>query len=163
MKLYKIFLCIFFLTFNFFLFSDNNNSLTVNFLNISGLSNLTADTSDKDDNYNNYLLEINAYSFMKKSDYYYNLDYYKYEKKQEFLLRRAEILFFGSLTFVTFGGWFFISVFNTLIYNDQFGKIRREQFLPLFLGSGTISIAVVFSDLFINIKPKLEEKNIEIY
>jgi hypothetical protein len=161
MKSYKILISLIILTFNCFIFSENN--ITVNFLNISELSNLTVDTSDKDENYTNYLLEINAYSFMKKSDYYYNLDYYKYEKKQEFLLRRAEILFFGSLTFVTFGGWFFISVFNTLIYNDQFGKIRREQFLPLFLGSGTISIAVVFSDLFINIKPKLEEKNIEIY
>ncbi len=83
-------------------------------------------------------------------------------KKVENPIRRAEILFFGSLTFVTFGGWLFFSIFNVLIYNDTFGKIRKEQFLPLYLGSCIISFSVVISDLFINMKPKIN-KNIEIY
>jgi|GEM_PF-2784193 len=83
-------------------------------------------------------------------------------KKTENPIRRAEILFFGSLTFVTFGGWLFFSIYNILIYNETFGQLRREQFIPLYLGGSIISFSVVISDLFINLKPKFK-KNIEIY
>ncbi|MCK4796188.1 MAG: hypothetical protein KAT05_02335 [Spirochaetes bacterium] len=82
-------------------------------------------------------------------------------KKEENPIRRASILFFGSLTFATFGGWLFFSLFNVLIYDETFGKLRREQFLILYLGTGVISISVVLSDLFINLKPKM--KRVEIY
>ena len=87
--------------------------------------------------------------------------YSKFEKQEENLLRRSEILFFGSLTFTAFGSWFFLSIFNALIYGEPFGKLRQEQFIPLFVGSSLISISIVLTDLFINIKPKL--KNVEIY
>ena len=108
-------------------------------------------------NYNNNL----KFETGMKFRYFYELEKYKFEKKEENLLRRSEILFFGSLTFTAFGSWFFLSVFNTLIYGEPFGKIRQEQFIPLFVGSSLISISIVLTDLFINIKPKL--KNVEIY
>lgn len=109
-----------------------------------------------------YYIQNNNYNISINFDFNDNLRKYQFkDKKKENLFRRAEILFFGSLTFATFGGWFFFSVYNTMIYNEPFGKLRREQFLPLYLGSSVISISVVLSDLFINIKPKI--KGVEIY
>lgn len=93
-------------------------------------------------------------------DYIDKLERLQYRKEVN-PIRRAEILFFGSLTFVVFGGWLFMSIFNVMIYDETFGKLRREQFLLLYLGSGIISISVSLSDLFIRLRPKL--KNIEIY
>lgn len=111
----------------------------------------------------NYLYNYNNIKFETgmKFSYFYELEKLKFEKKEENLLRRSEILFFGSLTFTSFGSWFFLSVFNALIYGEPFGKIRQEQFIPLFVGSSFISISIVLTDLFINIRPKL--KNVEIY
>jgi hypothetical protein len=87
----------------------------------------------------------------------------KYQlQKPENPIRRAEILFFGSLTFTVFGGWLFFSIYNAMIYNDPFGRLRNEQFLSLYFGSCVIAFSVSLSDLFINLKPKFK-KNIEIY
>ena len=77
------------------------------------------------------------------------------------MFRRMEILFFGSLTIVSFSGWFAFSIFNVLIYNDPFGVIRREQFLTLYLGSSVISLSVSVSDLLVNLKKK--NKYVEFY
>lgn len=82
-------------------------------------------------------------------------------KKEENMFRRMEILFFGSLTIVSFSGWFAFSIFNVLIYNDPFGVIRREQFLTLYLGSSVISLSVSVSDLLVNLKKK--NKYVEFY
>lgn len=75
--------------------------------------------------------------------------------------RRAEILFFGTLTFASFGGWLFFSLFNFLIYDEAFGRLKREQFLTLYLGSTVVSISVVLSDIFISREKKI--KNVIIY
>jgi hypothetical protein len=96
-----------------------------------------------------------------KFSYFKDLERLKFEKKEENLLRRSEILFFGSLTFSAFGSWFFFSVFNALIYGEPFGKIRQEQFVPLFAGSALISVSIVLTDLLVRVRPKL--KNVEIY
>ena len=102
---------------------------------------------------NNNGLEFDLLSFYKL-----NNELKEYEKKnKENPFRRAEILFFGSLTFVTFSGWLFYSIYNVMIYNETFGRIRKEQFLPLYLGSCVISFAVVISDLFIYYKPKTKK------
>lgn len=90
------------------------------------------------------------------------IDNYAFKKKEN-PIRRAEILFFGSLTIISFSGWLLLSVFNMMIYGEDFGVLRREQFLLLYLGSSFLSIAVVVSDLFIGLKPKLKLKNIEVY
>jgi hypothetical protein len=86
---------------------------------------------------------------------------FEFQTPDENPFRRAEILFFGSLTFVTFGGWLFFSLYNVLIYNETFGKLRREQFLLLYLGSTVISISVSVSDLLISMRSKM--KNVEVY
>jgi len=124
------------------------------------------------DNWNNLLtdkIDYRIFLYNKKTpsaDFYITFDYneklerYEY-KKEENLIRRAEILFFGSLTFATFGAWLFFSIFNALIYNGTFGELRREQFLFVYLGSSVISISVVVSDLFLRLKP--ERRRIEIY
>ena len=111
---------------------------------------------DIPNNYQNIKFETGI-----KFSYFKEVQKYKFERKKENLLRRSEILFFGSLTFSAFGSWFFLSVFNALIYGEPFGKIRQEQFVPLFAGSSLISISIVLTDLFITIRPKL--KNVEIY
>jgi hypothetical protein len=118
---------------------------------------------NKNQNINLIIKDYRQFSSMDNFKNYYNFKQYDYQKKEEMFLRRSEILFFGSLTFVTFGGWFFFSIFNVFIYNESFGKIRREQFVPLYFGSATISIAVVLSDLFINLKPRLDEYKIEAF
>ncbi|HOV15032.1 MAG TPA: hypothetical protein PK771_12150, partial [Spirochaetota bacterium] len=77
------------------------------------------------------------------------------------LFRRAEILFFGSLTIVSFAGWLTFSIYNVIIYGDTFGNLRRDQFLILYGGSAVISFSVAITDLFIQLKPKI--KGVEIY
>jgi hypothetical protein len=139
--------------FSFYLYSENG--IKFNFDNLFFLNQNT----DVD----MILKESYQFGIMNNFKNYYNFKQYDYQKKEEMLLRRSEILFFGSLTFVTFGGWFFFSIFNVFIYNDSFGKIRREQFLPLYFGSATISISVVLSDLFINLKPRLDEYKMEAF
>ncbi|OHD23205.1 MAG: hypothetical protein A2Y34_09445 [Spirochaetes bacterium GWC1_27_15] len=121
---------------------------------------------------NVFIKEKKADNFITKSNYIYNYlklneyitDMKKYEFKQtkENLFRRAEILFFGSLTIVSFAGWMSFSIYNVVMYGDTFGNLRREQFLVLYLGSAVISFSVSISDLFIQLSPKIN-KNIQIY
>jgi hypothetical protein len=82
-------------------------------------------------------------------------------KKTENLFRRAEILFFGSLTIISFGSWMCFSIYNTMMYGDTFGNLRRDQFLIIYAGAGIISFSVAISDIFI--KFKLKTKGVEIY
>ncbi|HBD96433.1 MAG: hypothetical protein A2015_06635 [Spirochaetes bacterium GWF1_31_7] len=81
--------------------------------------------------------------------------------KGENLIRRAEIIFFGSLTFSTFLGWLMFSAYNSIMYEDTFGKLRRYQFLTLYLGGSVIAFSVSLSDLFIRLKPYF--KRVEFY
>ncbi|HOJ63034.1 MAG TPA: hypothetical protein PLE45_01320 [Spirochaetota bacterium] len=74
--------------------------------------------------------------------------------------RRAEILFFGSLTIVSFGGWLGFSIYNLIIYGDNFGVLRREQFLALYLGSSLLALSVSISDL---LKRNNKFKNVEFF
>jgi hypothetical protein len=132
------------------------------FNNLNFKSNLFTENNSFD--FNSYLLndfKIESAVKLEYLEYFNDLENFRIEKKQENLLRRSEIIFFGSLTFAAFGGWFFLSVFNVLIFEEPFGKLRQEQFVPLFVGSSLISISIVLSDLFINIKPKL--KKVQIY
>lgn len=113
-----------------------------------------------------FLSLYNDYFLIKKNLGYFNKSIQNYQndsesKYKENPFRRAEILFFGSLTFTVFGGWLFFSLFNVLIYNDVFGRLRREQFLILYLGSSVVSISVVLSDLFVTQQPKM--KKIQFY
>ena len=152
---------IFFL-FIIYLFINTNlssNNFIYNFNQINQNQNYIFAKSDVLDK-SNYTYNYDSFNKNIKIEYFVNFNEYKYKKKEENIFRRAEILFFGSLTFATFGGWFFYSVYNAMIYDSTFGTIRREQFLPLYLGSSLISISVVFTDVFINIRPKL--KKIEI-
>lgn len=117
------------------------------------------------DFHNNYAMPAfgvyNQNPDMYKISYGFSLNNFlkvnKYEfKSKENLIRRSEVLFFGSLTFATFGGWLFFSIFNVLIYDDTFGKLRRDQFLILYLGSSVVSVSVVLSDLILLFKPKMK-------
>lgn len=168
-----IFFIVILLFFNVSLFSDNNQTTIIEFdsyYNLEDFNNLNFNfknnlyDNDNSFNFNSYLMnDIKIESAIKLEylDYFEDLENYRVERKQENLLRRSEIIFFGSLTFAAFGGWFFLSVFNVLIFEEPFGKLRQEQFVPLFVGSSLISISIVLSDLFINIKPKL--KKVQIY
>ncbi len=82
-----------------------------------------------------------------------------FDNKNESLIRRAEIIFFGSLTFVSFFGWLAISGYNALMGSETFGTLKRYQFLTLFIGSGVVGLSVSISDLFVQLKPYL--KNVE--
>ena len=117
--------------------------------------NLYRSESDQQEIYFN----INLLSL--REDYHKTIQLYQVKKIEDNIIRRSEILFFGSLTFATFGGWFFFSVFNKMIYDEPFGKLRREQFLPLYLGCSIISVSVVLSDIFLRVNPKV--KNIDFY
>ena len=86
MKINKLFFAIIFLLINIFLYSKND--LYIDFIKITDYSNLNSNMINTDINYQNYLEEANIYSFFKKSDYYYDIEKYKYEKKEELLLRR---------------------------------------------------------------------------
>lgn len=83
--------------------------------------------------------------------------------KGENLIRRAEILFFGSLTIISFMGWLVLSAFNMIIYDEPFGVLKRNQFLSLYLGSSIIALSVSLSDLFIRLRPLFKRHNVEIY
>lgn len=130
---------------------DNNSLFLVYNFNILDKSFLTL--------FNDYFLIKKNLSYFDRSIQNYQLDTDKKYKENPF--RRAEILFFGSLTFTVFGGWLFFSLFNFLIYNESFGRLRREQFLILYLGSSVVSISVVLSDLFVTQQPKM--KKIQLY
>jgi hypothetical protein len=109
------------------------------------------------DNYKNSRLKDNTINFKV---YLGQMEYYEL-KSEENLFRRAEIIFFGSLTVSAFASWMFMSLYNSLIYGETFGNLNRNQFLLLYLGAGTISISVSITDLFIKLKPKI--KGVEIY
>ena len=81
-------------------------------------------------------------------------------EKKENPFRRAEILFFGSLTIISFGGWLGFSIYNVIIYGDNFGILRREQFLTLYLGSTILALSVSISDL---LKRNNKFKNIDFF
>lgn len=83
--------------------------------------------------------------------------------KGENLLRRAEILFFGSLTIVSFLSWISFSVFNVLVYDEPFGVLKRHQYLALYLGSSVISLSVSISDLLIRLNKPLKKHNIKVF
>jgi len=155
MKKYINIILLFFLFTSFNIFSEEG--ISFDFFLIQKNNFLSFDDCQE------YIYQADRSAFLKTYESYYDFERYKYQKKEELLLRRSEILFFGSLTFVTFGSWFFFSLFNVFIYNEPFGKIKREQFIPMIFGSGTISIAVVLTDVFMRVKPKLDEKNIEVY
>lgn len=168
-----IFLIVVLLFINIFLFPDNTQTMIIEFdsyYNLDDFNNLNFNFKKKlyEENnsfdFNSYLIEdfkIESAVKLEYLRYFDDLENFRVEKKQENLLRRSEIIFFGSLTFAAFGGWFFLSVFNAMIFEEPFGKLRQEQFVPLFVGSSLISISIVLSDLFINIKPKL--KKVQIY
>lgn len=82
-----------------------------------------------------------------------------FDDKNESLIRRAEIIFFGSLTFVSFFGWLAISGYNALMGSETFGTLKRYQFMTLFIGSGVVGLSVSISDLFMKLKPYM--KNVE--
>jgi len=170
MKL-RFFVLLFFL-FNIFLFGNSNNFIINNNLNNNLYQNIKIENNSLflvcnfnilDKNFlslfNDYFLIKKNLNYFDKTIQFYQLDTDKKYKENPF--RRAEILFFGSLTFTVFGGWLFFSLFNFLIYNDTFGRLRREQFLILYLGSSVVSISVVLSDLFVTQQPKM--KKIQMY
>ncbi len=170
MRKLKIFIIILYSFIIIFAYSENTNSKTIkssiyydlnNYNNLNYLNNLKYNNNINYPNfntttYNNFKLETSI-----KFKYFYEIEKYKYERKKENLFRRSEIIFFGSLTFAAFGGWFFLSVFNVLIYEEPFGTLKQEQFVPLIAGSCLISLSIVLTDLFITLRPKI--KNIEIY
>lgn len=106
---------------------------------------------------NNLLFALNYLTAEKENDSY--LNFRKEEKENP--IRRAEILFFGSLTFSSFGAWIFFSLYNFLIYNEPFGRLKREQFLVLYCGCTVVSISVVLTDLFLANEKKF--KTFSIY
>lgn len=110
---------------------------------------------------NQYLSNTYMKNMLFLNSSFEGLNRYEFKKSEENLLRRAEILFFGSLTIVTFAGWLSFSIYNVIIYNDTFGNLRRDQFLILYGGSAVIAFSVAITDLFIQIKPKM--KGVEIY
>ena len=165
-----LFIIIILLFFNIYLFSENNQTEIIkselyynldDFKNLKNYLNENYNLNNNSFNFNSYHINDFKIETSIKFEYFKDLENYRFEKKQENLLRRSEILFFGSLTFAAFGGWFFLSVFNVLIFDEPFGKLRQEQFVPLFVGSSLISISIVFSELFVNIQPKL--KKVQIY
>ncbi|MCG8572149.1 MAG: hypothetical protein MJB14_18615 [Spirochaetes bacterium] len=83
--------------------------------------------------------------------------------KGENLFRRAEILFFGSLTIISFMGWLSFSIYNTLIYGDSFGVLHPNQFIALYLGSSVLSLSVCVSDLLIRVQKRMKNKRVRFY
>ncbi len=118
--------------------SDNYNYLTDSSI---VKTNLTDDKSALD----------NSTEKDKKADLMKDI---KSLNAEENLLRRAEIIFFGSLTFVSFFGWLFFSTYNTVLYGDTFGTLKRYQFFSLYLGCAVVSFSVSISDLFIRLQKK---------
>jgi len=145
------FIALFIIFFLFNLFSDEKEIRFV-FAEIK-LNNLTDNNKQK-----------NKFSDIT---YFNSLETYlsfaeRYElKKEENPFRRAEILFFGSLTIISFASWISFSIYNTLMYNDSFGNLRRDQFIVIYLGAGIISFSVSITDLLIRLK--IKSKGIEFY
>ena len=83
--------------------------------------------------------------------------------QEENIFRRMEILFFGSLTIITFSGWLAFSLFNIIIYSDDFGILRPSQNLALYLGSGILSLSVSVTDLINNLQKKRKFRYVEFY
>ena len=83
--------------------------------------------------------------------------------QEENIFRRMEILFFGSLTIITFSGWLSFSIFNMVIYGDDFGMLRPAQNLSLYLGSGILSLSVSVTDLINNLQKKRKFRYVEFY
>lgn len=81
----------------------------------------------------------------------------------ENIFHRLEILFFGSLTVVSFCGWLLLSLFNVIIYEETFSYIRRDQYLLLYVGASVVSFGVCITDLLMHIKPRLKNKTIDFY
>ncbi len=139
---------------------------TINSLNFNDKTNFTLkfglryETSFD----NNYIFFKDVKNYQKSYFLNFSLDdleKYEFKKKEENLFRRAEILFFGSLTIVSFAGWLSFSIYNVVIYGDTFGNLKRDQFLILYGGSAVISFSVAITDLLIQLKPKI--KDVEIY
>ena len=87
----------------------------------------------------------------------------KSNTQEENIFRRMEILFFGSLTIITFSGWLAFSLFNIIIYSDDFGILRPSQNLALYLGSGILSLSVSLTDLINNLQKKRKFRYVEFY
>lgn len=171
-KLYKYIIITILLLFNVaFAFSDEKSAYSIIFQSIS----INLDKNDNPNDYsrlnyhfNDQYVSFNDDDISRNSANYFS-NYYLTPsniglmefKKKENVFRRMEILFFGSLTIVSFAGWLCFSIFNIVIYGDAFGIIRKEQFLPLYLGSSIISLSVSVSDLLINIKNN--KKIVEFY
>lgn len=81
--------------------------------------------------------------------------------KGENLIRRAEIIFFGALTFASFAGWLGISGYNMMMGASTFGTLKRYQFMTLFIGSGVVGFAVSLSDILLRIKPYMNNVSLE--
>ncbi len=170
-KIFKIFITIFFLYNAVFAFSDEKTAYSIIFQSISinldkneyskEAPRLQYKFNDQYVSFNDNYISNNSENFF--GNYYLtasNIGLMEFKKKEN-AFRRMEILFFGSLTIVSFAGWLCFSIFNIVIYGDAFGIIRKEQFLPLYLGSSIISLSVSVSDLLINIKNN--KKIVEFY
>lgn len=81
--------------------------------------------------------------------------------KGENLIRRAEIIFFGALTFASFAGWLGISGYNMMMGSATFGTLKRYQFMTLFIGSGVVGFAVSLSDILLRVKPYMKSVTLE--
>lgn len=81
--------------------------------------------------------------------------------KGENLIRRAEIIFFGALTFASFAGWLGISGYNMMMGASTFGTLKRYQFMTLFIGSGVVGFAVSLSDILLRVKPYMKNVSLE--
>lgn len=117
----------------------------------------------------NDILDIDKYQLMfDDSRPYMRITNYasageKNSTQEENIFRRMEILFFGSLTIITFSGWLAISIFNIIIYDDDFGILRPAQNLSLYLGSGILSLSVSVTDLINNLQKKRKFRYVEFY
>ena len=168
---YKVILIVFAIFLTHYAYSNEVQAADLPFFNDADLNPKLLINDYYRQNYNMNITGINIYfsinflenpcqqNFRTYNDdsYWTNFDnVYEDMKKYDLVntenpFRRASILFFGSLTFATFGGWLFMSIYDVLVYGDVFGNLRREQFLLLYLGSSIISFSVVLSDLFANL------------
>ena len=133
-------------------------------------------TKPKPNNHNLYhyynmndILDIDKYQLMfDDSKNYLRITNFastgeKSTAQEENIFRRMEILFFGSLTIITFSGWLSFSIFNMVIYGDDFGMLRPAQNLSLYLGSGILSLSVSVTDLINNLQKKRKFRYVEFY
>lgn len=88
-------------------------------------------------------------------------DVFSFRVGGENIIRRAEVIFFGSLTFSTFIGWLLFSAYNSIIHGDTFGTLKRYQFLSLYLGGSVLAFSVSLSDLLIRLRPFM--KRVEFF